>query len=115
MSGKLNKHTYEQLIQEDIEWLERQPHSLERMHIIAIVQRSAFHEYPEKDFRVENDCLRDDVVELREALRKIASKTEHDSEIYLIASEAAASVSHIKGSCPHENSYSLCRECPEIG
>jgi hypothetical protein len=41
MSGKVNKPTYEQLIQEDINWLTKNTEdTLERRHIIAIVKDS---------------------------------------------------------------------------
>lgn len=33
MSLRLNKQAWEKLIDEDIDWLMRQPHSLERWHI----------------------------------------------------------------------------------
>lgn len=45
MSGKLTRHAYESLIREDLEWLMKQPRTLEREHIAAIVKASAAHEY----------------------------------------------------------------------
>jgi hypothetical protein len=48
MSMKLNKPGYEQLINEDIEWLEKKvPRTLERDHIVAVLKASIEHEYPE--------------------------------------------------------------------
>jgi hypothetical protein len=43
---RLNKHGYEQLINEDIAWLEKIPRTLERDHIIAVLKCSIEHEYP---------------------------------------------------------------------
>jgi RNA:NAD 2'-phosphotransferase (TPT1/KptA family) len=37
MAGKLTRTGYEELIKKDIEWLQKQPRTLERSHIIAIV------------------------------------------------------------------------------
>ena len=45
MSGKLTRAAYEVLIKENLEWLERQPSTLENSHIKKIVMRSAEHEY----------------------------------------------------------------------
>jgi len=44
---RLNKASYEQLINEDIAWLEKIPRTLERDHIIAVLKASIEHEYPE--------------------------------------------------------------------
>lgn len=46
MSSKMTKKAYEQIIAEDIAWLEKQPRTLERDHIIEIVKRSPGYEYP---------------------------------------------------------------------
>lgn len=35
---KLNTESYQKLLEEDIEWLEKQPHSLEKDHILAILK-----------------------------------------------------------------------------
>lgn len=43
---KLNKEGYQQLINEDIAWLEKLPYTLEREHIIAVLKCSVEHEYP---------------------------------------------------------------------
>lgn len=45
MSGKLTRIAYRQLIAEDIVWLEVQPRTLERDHIIAIVRESERYYY----------------------------------------------------------------------
>ena len=45
MGTTLNRSAYEKLIAENIEWLLKQPRTLERDHIEAIVRRSADHEY----------------------------------------------------------------------
>lgn len=46
MSYRLNKLGYQQLIAEDIAWLERFSRTLERDHIIMVLQASIEHEYP---------------------------------------------------------------------
>ena len=43
---RLNKFGYQQLIDEDIAWLEKIPRTLERDHIIAVLKASVEHEYP---------------------------------------------------------------------
>lgn len=45
MSSRLNRHSYAKLIQEDINWLMRQPHTLEREHIRLILERAIEYEY----------------------------------------------------------------------
>lgn len=35
---KLNIESYQKLLEEDIEWLEKQPHSLEKDHILTILK-----------------------------------------------------------------------------
>lgn len=40
MPTTINRHTYRQMIDEDLEWLRKQPYSLERMHIEAIIRWS---------------------------------------------------------------------------
>lgn len=45
MSGPVNRSTFERLIAEDIEWLERQPDTLERRHILAILRESPRYIY----------------------------------------------------------------------
>lgn len=43
---RLNKLGYQQLIDEDIAWLEKIPRTLERDHIIVVLKASVDHEYP---------------------------------------------------------------------
>jgi hypothetical protein len=45
MGTTLNRSAYERLIEEDLEWLMRQPRSLEREHIADIVRVSPDREY----------------------------------------------------------------------
>lgn len=45
MATKLDRRTYELLIEEDLAWLAAQPRTLERDHIIEIVKASPRHEY----------------------------------------------------------------------
>lgn len=45
MGTTLNRHAYQRLIDENLEWLSKQPRSLERDHIEGIIKRSLHHEY----------------------------------------------------------------------
>lgn len=45
MGTTLNRHAYQRLIDEDLEWLLKQPRTLERDHIEAIVRASLHNEY----------------------------------------------------------------------
>lgn len=55
---RLNKWGYEQLIKEDIEWLEKvAPDTLERRHIILTLKCSIEHEYPEKMDLMPEPCV----------------------------------------------------------
>jgi hypothetical protein len=47
MTMRLNKLGYQQLIDEDIAWLEKIPRTLERDHIISVLRASVTHGYPE--------------------------------------------------------------------
>ena len=38
--GMINKKAYQKLIDEDIEWLLKQPRSLERDHIVSVLKNS---------------------------------------------------------------------------
>jgi len=49
MGTTMNKSTYEAMIKENIEWLKKQPRTLEREHIIQIVEQSVNFYYPEND------------------------------------------------------------------
>jgi len=43
MGIKLNTEAYRKLISEDIEWLKKQPRSLEQEHILAILEYESQH------------------------------------------------------------------------
>lgn len=45
MGTTLNRRAYQRLIDEDLEWLDKQPRSLEREHIKDIVRLSPSREY----------------------------------------------------------------------
>ena len=38
--GMINKEAYQKLIDDDIEWLLKQPRSLERDHIVSVLKNS---------------------------------------------------------------------------
>jgi hypothetical protein len=48
MVTKLNKRTYEKLIEGNLAWLAKQPISCERTHIIEIVKISPQHEFDDQ-------------------------------------------------------------------
>lgn len=48
MSMRLNSAAYATLADEDIAWLKSQPRTLEREHIIGVVEASKFFCYPER-------------------------------------------------------------------
>lgn len=50
MSRKLNELAYRKLIEEDLEWLDKQPRTLERQHIESIVRESTFFNYELVEF-----------------------------------------------------------------
>ena len=69
MSGKLNRHAYEQMIAEDLAWLNATTFdTLERRHIIEIMGRSADHEYTVATDEISS--LRARIAVLESALRK---------------------------------------------
>lgn len=45
MASKLTKMAFRQLVNEDVAWLEKQPRSLEREHVIDIVKESPVFYY----------------------------------------------------------------------
>lgn len=48
MGTKMNKKSYQKLIDENLEWLNKQPKTLERMHIADIVKESIDFYYPKQ-------------------------------------------------------------------
>lgn len=48
MTMKLNKASYEELIEHDVEWLKKQPDSFENAHIEAVLWDSIKHYYPDE-------------------------------------------------------------------
>jgi len=45
MGTKLNRRSYERLINEDIDWVKAQPRTLERDHVIEVLKASPEREY----------------------------------------------------------------------
>lgn len=45
MAGKMNRWGYQKLVDEDVAWLEQQPRTLERDHVIKVVKESVEAEY----------------------------------------------------------------------
>ena len=59
MSMKLNRAGYQQLIDEDLAWLMKQPRTLERDHIAEIVRLSPDREYAEPGALREGEGVND--------------------------------------------------------
>lgn len=61
MGTTLNTESYRQLVAEDIKWLQDQPHSVEKLHILAILNlhhratMSLLLEFQEKVRTVDRD------------------------------------------------------------
>lgn len=72
MGTILNREGYEKLIQEDLEWLRKQPRTLEREHIELIVSQSPDQLYgkkpeePQNPLRCECGCMCHKVLEEHE-------------------------------------------------
>lgn len=63
MSGKMSESSYVKLVKENLEWLDKQPRTLEREHIRCIIECSVTQYYPGNgeegalDKAVCTDCL----------------------------------------------------------
>lgn len=57
MGTTMNKQAYEKMIAEDLEWLAKQPRSLERDHIEYIVKGSVEHLYPTREQAESSNCV----------------------------------------------------------
>ena len=57
MSIKLNKDSYQELIEQNIEWLNKQPQTLEREHIKKIVLDSINFYYPKQGQTLHLDSV----------------------------------------------------------
>jgi hypothetical protein len=68
---RLNKEGYEQLIDEDIAWLESMPRSIERDRIIVVLLASVEREYPSVSVELHSD---DDTIQIRNAKRRWAKE-----------------------------------------
>lgn len=55
---RLSRAAYQRLVDEDVAWLLRQPRTLEREHIIAVVRASVVSEYgPPTDAAAQTSSL----------------------------------------------------------
>lgn len=79
MSMKLNRAAYQQLVDEDLEWLSKQPRTLEREHVIQIVRQSVDREYPEHD-PAELDRLAE-MAQVRHYLREDSLAVRNDEDL----------------------------------
>ena len=60
MGTTMNKSAFEKVIQENLDWLEDQPRSLEREHIKEILKECVQFYYPEKEYlQQQNERLRE--------------------------------------------------------
>lgn len=73
MSGTITRAAYQQLVDEDICWLERQPRTLERDHVIDIVRHSVEVYYGElRDLRAQVAQLALELTGCRDLIARIA-------------------------------------------
>lgn len=56
VSGKLTRRAYQKLVDEDLVWLRGLPRTLERDHVISIVEASPELEYPYDPEAVRRRC-----------------------------------------------------------
>lgn len=56
MGGTLTRAAYQELVDEDIAWLERQPRTLERDHVIEIVRQSVAMYYDDLREAISQTC-----------------------------------------------------------
>jgi hypothetical protein len=70
MASEINKWAYEKLINEDIEWLLKQPRTLEREHIEVVLRHSPDRYYGIKDLELENKRLKERIALLEADLEK---------------------------------------------
>lgn len=94
MARKLTRTAYEELIEGDLAWLNRQPRTLEREHVRKIVMRSADHEY-------DGGAAPDLLAAAEAALAYCDDKSDHGvldkSPEYALASQLRAAVAKAKG------------------
>jgi hypothetical protein len=59
MTMRLNRAAYEKMIAEDIAWLEQQPRTLERDHILVVLQHAVGYEYGATGSREKYESLKE--------------------------------------------------------
>jgi hypothetical protein len=57
---RLNKEAYRKLIAEDLQWLYRQPETLESKHIAQVLGASIVLEYPHEEYAIGDVYTRDE-------------------------------------------------------
>lgn len=63
MSCKITKDAYQKLVDGDKEWLAKQEHSCEKMHIEAILKWSPYYAYDRVDINAVREFLKEEVGE----------------------------------------------------
>ena len=53
MNMRMTRDAYEEIVRQDLEWLRRQPRSLERDHIVVVLEHSVRTEYPRSEVPVK--------------------------------------------------------------
>lgn len=76
MTTKLNRATYAEIIQGDLEWLLKQPRTLERTHIVQIVCASGSHEFDCAERIAKLEAEVSTLVNLRNAAEGRAERCE---------------------------------------
>lgn len=68
---KMNKKSYAELINEDIEYLQKQSESLERQHIIEVLKESVILYYDDEESTSLKQCLLKRLVEQRRKIEEL--------------------------------------------
>lgn len=100
MTMKLNRSAYEQLVREDIAWLEQQPRTLEREHIIGILKDSPTLYYDADELADTVQQLAAKVLSVTSTSRQPASlsKANPDSDLLRDMHEMVAQLCEDLGS-----------------
>lgn len=76
MTSKMNKSSYKELVEQDIEWLLKQPKTLERSHIEQIVIDSIDFYYQDA-VRLELEALRAKLYAAEDEIEELKKRREN--------------------------------------
>ena len=131
MTSKMNRSSFEELIRENIAWLEKQPRTLERNHIIEILHDAPKHYYECAETKAHAEFLEktlsllpgmdnprspQDVMDLMSRLHKA------EEEVEQLKKELTGQIIHTNwgigdfyGPCAHgRDPYTRCDDCGDL-